>query len=330
MIGEGTASNENDKIFDYSYLSYFLYEKLAEKAEISKYLRELKENLKEKHFFIKTDLLDYLKTLSEKTTIKISNDKPYYRARVIQDKDALLAISDYENILLNITNKTIENLHGNLDKPIKWLHIIGWANENDISDFDEQEREKLNEFAEKNMVGFFGYTGADAGAAPKGKTGDGRVNATGVSHLYMSDNANTAIWECNPRVGQFVSVAEFEIIRELKIFDVSYPIDEKNNIKEQDFKDSEDVILDKIAMSFLFSTPNNGEIGFYYPTQYISEYIQTLGFDGIQFTSSIDNNKNLVLYNVNNYSLPCIQKNSSIHFVAKHNKIEQILPVPLA
>jgi len=109
---------------------------------------------------------------------------------------------------------------------------------------------------------------------------------------------------------QKVSIAKLEILEDLKIFDFSI-------VLEQNSEES----IDLGVISSAYSEINYGSENNYLPTQYITELIKGMGFDGIRFRSSLDkdgynitifntetetkkyNIINSYIYNINNVSI---------------------------
>lgn len=95
--------------------------------------------------------------------------------------------------------------------------------------------------------------------------------------------------EVRPTISQYVSIAEIEIKKSVRLFDLS-KYDEK-----YDTQDNIDRKVDWKVFSDYFSQPNySGELA-YLATQYISEYIKNIKdqsgnykFDGICFKSSLN------------------------------------------
>lgn len=143
------------------------------------------------------------------------------------------------------------------------------------------------------------FTKDEMGAPPREKTKDGRANPKGIPYLYLSDEPATAIAEVRPYLNAEVTLALFELKKQIKVIDLfenTFPIMALLNDPESTPKDEE--ILLWTAINFYFSaslTPNNELI--YIPTQYISELFKNNGYDGIIFGSAQKKGKrNLVLF----------------------------------
>lgn len=106
----------------------------------------------------------------------------------------------------------------------------------------------------------------------------GRINPEKIVYLYAAQEIITAIAETRPRVFDHISVAKIELLHDVQLVDFRH----KDDSKKSDFST-------KIVKNFTtaFSHPCRESIE-YIPTQFISEYIKTLNYDGILFRSSFD------------------------------------------
>lgn len=134
-------------------------------------------------------------------------------------------------------------------------------------------------------VKFKGYNSKESLAPPPSVSVAGRANPEGISYTYLCEDENTPVYEVRPTINQIVSVAKFKLNRQLKIFDINYAME------QLEFPPLFSTISEK------FSMPYNGNPAEYLPTQYLTELIRTMGFDGIRFNSSLhENGKNVVLF----------------------------------
>ena len=128
---------------------------------------------------------------------------------------------------------------------------------------------------------FKGYDSKQSGPPPKEKTPAGRANPECIRYLYLCEDEQTPVYEVHPTIGQEVSVAKFITKKPLKIYDLTLNLPEKHKNPDYDTPSLYD------AIGHNFSVPNTGEAIQYLPTQYISEEIKNLGFDGLRFNSSL-------------------------------------------
>lgn len=119
---------------------------------------------------------------------------------------------------------------------------------------------------------------------------DGRANPKFIRYLYMAESPVTAIFEVRPLLTDNINLAEITVKENLTLADlvIDYRIPDREKSKEQ-------LILSYIQGAFSFPTNNPDD---YIPSQIISEYIKSLGYDGIRFSSSLHNDGiNLTIYN---------------------------------
>ena len=138
----------------------------------------------------------------------------------------------------------------------------------------------------------WGFDKKNSGAPSPEKTTANRASPKGISYLYVSEDANTAISELRPIIGQSISVAEILIKKELRLFDFTATIQDIDGTLFQ-----KSTILQVIARNM--SKPNYGDEQDYLPTQYISEMLkEKFCFQGIRFKSSLTaDGNNIVLFN---------------------------------
>ncbi|MBE6815386.1 MAG: RES domain-containing protein [Ruminococcaceae bacterium] len=139
-------------------------------------------------------------------------------------------------------------------------------------------QEAYNQWKRKK---FKGYDSKQSGPPPKEKTPAGRANPECIRYLYLCEDAQTPVYEVHPTIGQEVSIARFKTKKPLKIYDLTLSLPNKHKNPDYDTPS----LYDAIGKNF--SIPNTGEAIQYLPTQYISEEIKKLGFDGLRFNSSL-------------------------------------------
>ena len=139
--------------------------------------------------------------------------------------------------------------------------------------------------------------GTDMSSPPPEKCTGGRANPTGIPYLYVATDFNTAIGEVEPTLADSVTVANFELIKDIEVIKLSRPISPfifKNNLysfyRYYDF-----LIYLGIQLSIPYSKTT--ELIEYLPTQYLCEYIKHLGYVGVQYQSLKGKGENLVIFN---------------------------------
>lgn len=153
-----------------------------------------------------------------------------------------------------------------------------------------KEKDAENKFfdqcgEEDNSKKFWGFPKEACGAPPSSKClKAGRCNPIGLSLLYLANDHKTAIEEISPRVDEYISVAEFSPIRDLRIFNLS-----ANNNHIYDAKTTYRWLHSLIRqIELLFQKPVNDNTAKddYTACQAIAKIIKNLKFDGIAYSSS--------------------------------------------
>lgn len=139
----------------------------------------------------------------------------------------------------------------------------------------------------------------------------GRANAKGVAYLYVASDAQTAMSEVRPWIGSYVSLAQFNTTKKLKIVDltlnktkpreklfVSKNLEQGMIVQPLSPIEKRDLLWSNINDAF--SKPVGHESkNEYLPTQIIAEFFKSLSFDGIKYGSSVNKKgHNYVLFDV--------------------------------
>jgi hypothetical protein len=284
-----------DKTFKDMRYNQFLYQK-----SILHLWDELEEELKHKtRFFPKSEFITIFKKCVKEARYNLKTGTILYRARKIE-------IKEFPNEVQNLLNTAIEQYEDYDYQKLaeKAKNIFEYIQ--NIS-FDEWERNYMNENQFQNSL-FWGFNKAGSDA-PRDKTTQGRVNPLGINYLYTAKNIDTAISEIQPTIGQIVSVASIKTRKKLNLFDFNfYGAYRNSNLMQLSF----DEIKEKLDLSSfweleiffntiseLFSKPAFGNSDNYYTTQFLSELLKDMGFDGIRYKSSLKRKGiNIVLFDI--------------------------------
>lgn len=120
----------------------------------------------------------------------------------------------------------------------------------------------------------------------------GRANSAGISCLYLASDITTTLHEIRARDLDYVSVATFVVDKDLKIVDLSN-LDKISPLSVGSF-DFEwfainMTILKKISNEIAKPLRRQDSELDYLPAQYISDFVKSLGFDGICYRSTLNN-----------------------------------------
>ncbi|WP_163071118.1 RES domain-containing protein [Priestia flexa] len=112
------------------------------------------------------------------------------------------------------------------------------------------------------------YKETDMWSPPFGVSSHGRYNIVGTSVLYLANNKNIIPYELNYVNSQEIDVAAIEVIRPLKILDLSYLIGDFGKFLSQSSHNTNVLKLE------------------YLLTNFISECCREIGFNGIKYRSA--------------------------------------------
>lgn len=137
------------------------------------------------------------------------------------------------------------------------------------------------------------YAAEMLGAPPVGTTSAGRLNRPGVSYLYLASDRNTAVAEVRPHPGEFVSLGAFKLKKNLTIADLSQH-QLTNLFRSNKELEKLEIIINMETAFATAAPPSNRQL--YSLTQFLSEVLRGLGFEGVKFRSTVGNGDNLVIF----------------------------------
>lgn len=143
---------------------------------------------------------------------------------------------------------------------------------------------------------------SEMGKPKENLVSNGRANPIGIPYLYVASSIETAISEVRGHKGEIVTIAEFELKRNLELADLRDP---KNTISP--FELNDDTELELIYKNMPFLTLLGNELSKpiipreanleYLSSQYLCELLKHIGFHGIIYKSSVSNGNNYVIFN---------------------------------
>lgn len=145
-----------------------------------------------------------------------------------------------------------------------------------------------------------GYKSKEMGTPPLRLISAGRANSEGISCLYLADNVDTTIHEIRARDLDYISVGSFELKKDIRVVDLSYME------SFSPFSTGYDLTwvavniehLKKIGREIAKPLRRQDSILDYLPTQYISDFVKHLGYDGIKYKSTLSpNGNNFAIFN---------------------------------
>ena len=282
---ENTSKSENQDLWWYLLLGLL-------QDDLQNRWNEFTEQLKYTNRFSSShEIVKLIKDLRKQVTYILPKGKELFRARIYLDNPFEDFIHDFYASRSDNSSQPNETILGALDwsKNANTLiyPLIGMLDKN--YDLQKSFIEKYKKWQENP---FKGYNESGSDMPPKGKAPEGRINPEMISYLYLAEDAQTCVYEVRPIIGQNVSVATFVTQKKLRIYNLAYkfpndyPNEEKLNIS----------LFEYVCQQF--SKPYTGKPLQYLPTQFLSEIIKNMGFDGLRFNSSLNQGGyNIVLFN---------------------------------
>lgn len=139
---------------------------------------------------------------------------------------------------------------------------------------------------------------------------EGRANPKGIPCLYLATSDQTAIQEVRPLLGSKISMAQFRIIKDLKIVDCSKNIHKLDgtgydslgiDLKQEETlsdHEKEECVWSWIDRAFSEPIDPSDDKADYVPTQILAELFKTAGYDGIFYNSTYAQGKNIALFDL--------------------------------
>lgn len=220
---------------------------------------------------VKEKILQHVTVLPENSTV--------FRARL--DTESKLCRLSENNFALNTTKK----------------QILQCEAENDLDGLDFL-RDTLKKFASVKGImeysadyeaGYEGFNAKGSSAPPIEKASAGRCNPENIIHLYAAREMHTAVAEIRPYINDSISIASLRVKRQLRLINFYYNASQRKSLFEDGFFS---------GMMSEFSDVNKGNEHDYVMTQFLTMLIKDMGFDGIQFRSSLAfDGMNYVIFN---------------------------------
>lgn len=139
-----------------------------------------------------------------------------------------------------------------------------------------------------------GLKPSEMGPPPVDKAKAGRVNPEGISILYVSDSKDTTLYEIRAGLYDYVSVGRFKLLKDIKVINLADIVNISPFIGDNagfDFMQYAVNIqnLKRIGEEIAKPLRNDNSLD-YLPTQYISDFIRSKGYDGIEYISTLRKN----------------------------------------
>ncbi|MGJ1367894.1 RES family NAD+ phosphorylase [Sphingobacterium spiritivorum] len=156
-----------------------------------------------------------------------------------------------------------------------------------------------------------GYPISKMGNPPNEYAKSGRANPNGISYLYLSNDVKTTLYEVRASLFDYVTVGTFRLEENINVVNLSrstydvFRLAEMESLEEVMIHGS---FIDKLEQELSKPRRRSDSELDYLPTQYLSELIKSMGFDGIEFKSSLySEGVNIAIFNPEKFK--CIDVN---------------------
>lgn len=134
-----------------------------------------------------------------------------------------------------------------------------------------------------------GYPADKMGKPPIQNAVSGRANPTGIPYLYVSADPLTTLYECRAGHLDYITVADFRLIEPLSVIRLR-SVDDFSPFPEE--VDTLKFAINRKYLKRLEEELSRPVRRFdkeldYLPSQYLCEYVKSLGYDGIEYKSSL-------------------------------------------
>lgn len=135
-----------------------------------------------------------------------------------------------------------------------------------------------------------GFTKGLMGNPPSKDARAGRANPVGISYLYLSDQEITTLYETRASLYDYITIGVFRLKEDIEVINLRGNTYDPILLAESE--ELEDFLVYRPFTSKLeeqLSKPkrrSDNELD-YLPTQYLSEFIKSIGFSGVEFQSSL-------------------------------------------
>jgi hypothetical protein len=158
---------------------------------------------------------------------------------------------------------------------------------------------------------------------------EGRANPKGIPCLYVSTTARAAMSEVRPWVGAYVSLAQFEVTRELTIVNCSVLHDQYFNLafRNRTFDaqtatmstpspdEVEEIVWAAIDGTFSNPVAQTDDVADYAPTQVLAELFRSEGYDGVAYKNA---------FGSDGYSIALFELDSAVQLNGMLHKVESV------
>lgn len=145
-----------------------------------------------------------------------------------------------------------------------------------------------------------GFNAENMGKPSAEDSTSGRANPVGIPYLYVSTGPETVLYESRATHLDFVTIAEFRLRENLKVVRLRQIENLSPFVHEDRIEDylKYQKYLKRLEIELSKPLRRHDNRLEYLPTQYLCEYVKYLGYDAIEYGSSLhDDGINLAIFN---------------------------------
>lgn len=163
---------------------------------------------------------------------------------------------------------------------------------------------------------FIGYNEINSREPMLGISKSGRNNVAGSSYMYVASNEQTACMEIKSQYGDLISLATFEVKKELEIID--FASEKQFSIGDNEiYEMSLGVFFTQLMLRFCEPVKNENA---YKATQLIADYLRKTGVDAISYKSHLcPDGVNYTIFNSHPDNIKYVGSKGLIHKQANHS-----------
>ncbi len=194
------------------------------------------------------------------------------------DKYSILGSKKWEDFVSEI--KTKNRFHTSIIKE----HIL-----EDVLKYTVKKYDVGSEFYRGRIWNNIeGFNKQHLGAPPSKKATAGRANPVGISCLYLANTKDTTLNETRAGVHDWISIGKFVLQENIEVIDLAM-LDKISPflVPDIDLLAANIEHLKKIGDEISRPLRRHDSTLDYLPTQFISDYIKSLGYHGIQYKSTM-------------------------------------------
>lgn len=230
----------------------------------------------------------------EQITVNILSDKVIIPQ--LRDKDFL---SDY-GVIRGLTWDEFSNHIKNINRFHSNFNSEAFASF--LSALVRQYESGTHFYRARIAKDYTGFNADDMKSPPVGRRTAGRINPEGIAVLYLASDKETVLYEKRANMYDFVSIGDFVSKRILRVIDLS----KLENLSPFLYNGG----LEQFAINFKVFQAMSKDISKplrrndspldYLPTQFISEFIKSERYDGVEYKSTISRTgRNIALFDEN-------------------------------